>query len=170
MSYLEVNQRVKKFLFKTVIIGLLTLVGVLGFYFANHPASAESQKVPIPLATTPPKPPVGWEITTTSGESEIALAKHLTKIGGKMYGAFWCPHCYEQKQLFGKEAFKQINYIECDAQGVNPQTQLCRQAEIEGYPTWDIKGQRDAGTQSLDGLARISEYKGPKNFKYKMPN
>ena len=46
-------------------------------------------------------PPGEYNITTSSGESEIALTQHLKQVGAKMYGAFWCPHCQEQKQLFG---------------------------------------------------------------------
>jgi len=48
------------------------------------------------------------------GESEIALS--VTKqIGAKEYIAWWC-HC-EQKQLFGKQAYREINAIECDPSG-----------------------------------------------------
>ncbi|KAG8073327.1 hypothetical protein GUJ93_ZPchr0006g46206 [Zizania palustris] len=39
------------------------------------------------------------EITTESTPFAIALAKHLHSIGAKMYGAFWCSHCNEQKQV-----------------------------------------------------------------------
>ena len=31
-----------------------------------------------------------------------ALAEHLTNSGAKMYGAFWCPHCQQQKAIFGR--------------------------------------------------------------------
>lgn len=39
------------------------------------------------------------EITTTSSPFALSLAKHLRSIGAKMYGAFWCSHCLEQKQV-----------------------------------------------------------------------
>jgi len=39
------------------------------------------------------------EITTTSSPFAVSLAKHLNSIGAKMYGAFWCSHCLEQKQV-----------------------------------------------------------------------
>ena len=42
---------------------------------------------------------------------EAQLAKHLTEEGAVMYGAYWCPHCSDQKQSFGK-AFKYIQYVE----------------------------------------------------------
>ena len=47
----------------------------------------------------------GKAIVKISGKAEIALAKHLSKTGAKMYGAFWCGHCANQKEVFGKEAF-----------------------------------------------------------------
>jgi len=63
-----------------------------------------------------PRTGVGWEITTTSGKAELALAKHLVNIGAKEYITWWCPHCHEQKLLFGKEAYQIINdsvKVEC---------------------------------------------------------
>lgn len=44
-------------------------------------------------------PYVATEITTPSTPFAISLAKHLNAIGAKMYGAFWCSHCLEQKQV-----------------------------------------------------------------------
>jgi uncharacterized membrane protein len=148
-----------------ILVGFVTLVGTLGIYGTANAGGQET----IPLATTKPVPPIGWEITTTSGPAEISLAEHLTKVGMKKYGAFWCPHCYEQKQLFGKEAFKKITYIECDPQGKNPQPQMCQAAKIQGFPSWQYKGQIYSGTQSLEELAKISSYTGATNFKYKLP-
>jgi uncharacterized membrane protein len=158
--------------FSVIIAAVVTLVGALGLY-ANAGdiiATGEGGKTVIPVATVAAQPPYGWEITTTSGESEIALAKHLTAIGAKEYGAFWCPHCYEQKQLFGKEAEKELNYVECDPQGNNPQTQACKDAGVKGFPSWNIKGQMTSGTLSLEKLAELSGYTGPKDFKYKLPS
>ncbi|GFE68452.1 vitamin K epoxide reductase family protein [Chroococcus sp. FPU101] len=158
--------------FSIIIAGVVTLVGALGLYAnaGNIASTGDAGRTAIPLPTVAAQPPNGWDITTTSGESEIALAKHLNSIGAKEYGAFWCPHCYEQKQLFGKEAFKSLNYVECDPQGNNPQTQVCRDAGIKGFPTWEIKGQMISGTQTLDKLAELSGYTGPKDFKYQLPN
>lgn len=39
------------------------------------------------------------EITTSSSPFALSLAKHLHSVGAKMYGAFWCSHCLEQKQV-----------------------------------------------------------------------
>lgn len=108
----------------------------------------------------------GPPITNPSGVAELALARHLQSIDAKMYGAWWCPHCYDQKALFGAEAAAQIPYIECASDGKNAQTELCRsQGEITGFPTWEIRGQFYAGTQTLEKLAEVSGYSGPKDFK-----
>ena len=34
-----------------------------------------------------------------------------------MYGAFWCSHCYEQKQKFGLDAMQAFPYVECFPEG-----------------------------------------------------
>jgi uncharacterized membrane protein/glutaredoxin len=150
--------------FTSAIVVLLTLVGALGIY--NIPDA--SARTVIPTLTTSPEPPNGWEVTTESTAAETELAKHLTDSGAKMYGAFWCPHCFEQKQLFGKEAAKQIPYNECAPEGNNPQTDLCRQKKIQSFPTWEINGKFYTGAQELEKLAKLSKYSGNSSFKYKL--
>ncbi len=102
----------------------------------------------------------GEPVTTTSNPNAIALAKHLRKTGAKLYTAYWCPHCHTQKQRFGKQAVSQLEVIECDRRGFNPQTQLCKEKRISGYPTWEIDGKFYPGTQSLENLANLSKYRG----------
>ncbi|MBE9046286.1 vitamin K epoxide reductase family protein [Pleurocapsales cyanobacterium LEGE 10410] len=166
-------------LFTGVIVGLLTIVVTLGIYSnINSPvaqANGTAEEVvdadgfiAIPEAMGQPTPPKGWNITTASGEAEVGLAEHLTAIGAKKYGAFWCPHCYEQKQLFGKEAFSKIDYIECDPQGKNPQRDACLAAGIQSFPTWEINGEFYPGTKSPAELAELSDYQGNQEFKYKL--
>lgn len=99
-------------------------------------------------------------VTTTSSTHAIALAKHLRKIGAKLYTAYWCPHCHSQKQRFGSEAVKQLEVVECDRRGVNPQAQLCRDKKIRGYPTWEINGKLYSGNHSLESIANFSKYRG----------
>lgn len=88
---------------------------------------------------------------------EAQLANHLKTSGATMYGAYWCPHCAEQKELFDG-ASAQIPYVECDASGENPQPQLCQEKGVQGYPTWEINGQLYPGTRSLDELAQLSGF------------
>ncbi len=143
-------------LFSGVIIAMVALVSTFGLYAANGQIGAG------PVATDGT---AGPEITTSSGEAEIALASHLTDIDAKMYGAYWCPHCHDQKQLFGKEASKKIPYIECAEDGAKSQAALCQTVpEVKGYPTWDVKGQFLSGAQSLQTLAEASGYEGPTDF------
>jgi uncharacterized membrane protein len=151
--------------FTGAIVGLVTLIGTLAIY------SMSGDLIAIDEPTTEPVAPNGWEITMESGAAEIALAKHLKQMGVKKYGAYWCPHCYEQKQLFGKEAWKEIEYIECasDGKGKNPQPDLCREKGIQSFPTWEIKGKLDPGVKVLSKLAAATEYKGNSAFKYRLP-
>jgi uncharacterized membrane protein len=88
------------------------------------------------------------------------LAEHLTTTNAKFYGASWCPHCQEQKESFGRSASR-IPYIECSPGGPKaPPAPACTQAAVKSYPTWVINGQRYEGTQTLENLARYSNYKG----------
>ena len=167
-------------LFTAVIVALLTIVVTLGIYANVNPSIAQADsspseivdpqdgKIAIPEPVGNPTPPKGWNITTVSGEAEIALAKHLQATGVKMYGAFWCPHCYEQKELFGKEAFAEIDYVECDPQGKNPQRDTCIAKGIQSFPTWEIDGKLYSGAKELGEFAKLSKYEGDKNFKYKL--
>ena len=65
------------------------------------------------------------------------LARCLGEKGVTFYGAFWCPHCQEQKQLFGKSA-KLLPYVECSTPDGKAQTAICISKKIEGYPTWEF--------------------------------
>lgn len=87
------------------------------------------------------------------------LAKKLKGKNTKMYGAYWCTHCYDQKQKFGKKAFSKIDYVECDRYGVKSEYKLCRQKRIPGYPTWEIEGQLYPGEIEIDELEKIVDGK-----------
>jgi Zn ribbon nucleic-acid-binding protein len=83
------------------------------------------------------------------------FAQCITDSGAKFYGAFWCPHCQEQKAMFGRSANK-IPYVEC-SQPDRKQTQICIDNKIEGYPTWIFAdGTRKSGNVSLTNLAEIT--------------
>jgi len=90
-----------------------------------------------------------------------ALAEHLTDIGAKMYGASWCPHCQEQKRIFGSAA-RYLPYVECSPDGQGTvQAEVCRAQNIESYPTWVVNGGRREEVLSLDELVRVSGFKLP---------
>ncbi len=80
------------------------------------------------------------------------FAKCVTERGATFYGAYWCPHCKAQKELFG-DSMKYVQYVEC-AEG-NGQTQRCKDEGIESYPTWKFSsGKVLTGTLPLATLAQ----------------
>lgn len=82
-----------------------------------------------------------------------AFAQCLTDKGVAMYGAWWCPHCSNQKKVFDG-AFEKVNYVECSAPGSRAMNQVCKDAKIEGYPTWDFPdGSRLSGERTLKELS-----------------
>lgn len=135
-------------MFRSVLTALV--VGLIGLGWAaavNQPAADLGRGVPP-------------AVTTASTPQSIALADHLTATGAVMYSAYWCPHCHEQKELFGKEATGKLTIIECAPDGRNSQKQLCDAKKVEGFPTWEINGQLDAGVKPLAKLAQLSGFKG----------
>lgn len=81
-----------------------------------------------------------------------AFTQCLKSSGAEFYGAFWCPHCNEQKDEFGSSK-RYLPYIECSNPD-NTQTQICIDKKIEGYPTWIFAdGTSLSGKQSLEILA-----------------
>ncbi|MEG4963318.1 MULTISPECIES: vitamin K epoxide reductase family protein [unclassified Microcoleus] len=142
--------------FTGILVAMVSSIGALGLYNSvNSPAASVSTPGIVPPA-----------VTTTSGPAQLALARHLRQIGAKQYSAYWCPHCHDQKMLFGKEGAAIIDYVECDPKGQNSRAEICQAAaaNIKGFPTWEIKGQFYSGTQSLEKLADLSGYTGPRNF------
>lgn len=79
------------------------------------------------------------------------FATCIKESGATFYGAFWCPHCQEQKALFGKSA-KKLAYVECSTPDGQNQTQICKEKNIESYPTWEFKD----GTRKT-GLVRFAD-------------
>ena len=80
------------------------------------------------------------------------FAQCLKNSGAEFYGAFWCPHCQEQKALFGSSK-TYLPYIECSNPD-NTQAQICKDKKIESYPTWIFKdGSQVSGKMELQVLA-----------------
>jgi len=127
--------------FTGAIVAIITLTGTLGVYASQGKIAAQSNSF--------------------AGR----LAQHLTVTNAKMYGAYWCPHCADQKSRFG-EAKKLIPYVECATNppnGVKSEEELCKQKGITGFPTWEINGKMLSGERSLDELADASGYKGDRS-------
>ena len=88
-----------------------------------------------------------------------ALAIHLTEVGTKFYGASWCPHCNDQKELFRNSAYR-LPYVECSPRGRNgPPARACAVLDIRNFPTWMIDGRRYTQLLGTDSLARYSGFR-----------
>lgn len=84
-----------------------------------------------------------------------SFAKCLKDRHVLMYGAYWCPHCAEQKEEFGA-SFKYAPYVECGVKGdTRIEQQVCKDAGIKHFPTWQFPptGERVEGKLSLDDLS-----------------
>lgn len=130
----ERHRRATKYIIATVV-GVL-LVGIITFIFLS--------------------------VSSKAGPYD-AFAQCLTEKDVVMYGTYWCPHCANQKKMFGF-SFKYVTYVECDAGGKNPQPDLCVQRGVDGYPTWEINGEMQSGEIPLPVLAEKSGCALPTNF------
>lgn len=81
-----------------------------------------------------------------------AFATCIADSGATFYGAYWCPHCADQKKEFGDSA-DLLPYVECDANGENADLNACSAAGVTQYPTWVFAdGTKVTGVQSFDEL------------------
>ena len=81
------------------------------------------------------------------------FAKCLGENGAIFYGTFWCPHCQNQKKMFGKSA-KYLPYVECSTPNGQSQLAVCKNKNIESYPTWEFSdNSRLSGEVSLTKLS-----------------
>jgi len=93
------------------------------------------------------------EPSTDSTAQTIRLANQLNKVGARFYGAHWCPACKEQMRLFGKQAGRQLDYVECGLPDKYPeQVSQCRDAKIQSIPTWTRPGKK-----RLEGVQSVAE-------------
>lgn len=96
------------------------------------------------------------KIQSTAPSEYDGFAQCLADKGVKMYGAWWCPHCKDQKALFGS-AFKKVNYVECSPNQSKAMSQECKDAGIKGYPTWVLADNTQlSGLQTFETLASKS--------------
>ncbi|KAK2999662.1 hypothetical protein RJ639_022984 [Escallonia herrerae] len=146
-------EEIKKVVGLQLCIASLVVASLSTSYNPSQPASTSLAMTELEYFTT--------EITTPSSPFTLSLAKHLRSIGAKMYGAFWCSHCLEQKQMFGHEAAKLLDYVECFPDGYKNGTKIakaCTGVGIEGFPTWVINGEVLSGEKELSELASLSGF------------
>lgn len=83
--------------------------------------------------------------SSAKAEDITAFASCLAEKEATLYGADWCPHCQQQKEMFGA-SFAKVNYVECTVD-----KQKCNEAQIQGFPTWKF-----ADGSSLPGVQEFS--------------
>ena len=98
------------------------------------------------------------KVTSESTKETINFAKYLKDSGVIKYSAYWCPNCLNQSELFGKQAYKELNVVECANDGKNSQTQLCIDKKIKGFPSWEINGRIILGVLTLEELSTLTGY------------
>jgi hypothetical protein len=86
------------------------------------------------------------------------FAQCLTAKQATMYGLFYCPHCAEQKEMFG-QSFHHIHYVECALKGP-PAPELapeCKAAGVSLFPSWQFGADPPKeGVLSLEELSQKS--------------
>lgn len=78
------------------------------------------------------------------------FAKCLTEKGSILYMSKYCPHCKNQKDMFGSSV-RFLKMVDC----ANDQ-QACTNNAITAVPTWIINGQRYTSEMQLESLSSIS--------------
>ncbi|KAI8464566.1 MAG: hypothetical protein J3K34DRAFT_474223 [Monoraphidium minutum] len=98
------------------------------------------------------------EVTRESSDRAVALAARLRDAGAKMYGAFWCSHCFEQEQAFGKQAMAAFPYVECFPDGWKRGVEVapaCAAVPVQAFPTWVVGSQVVEGELDFDTLTAL---------------
>lgn len=128
-------------------------------------AAALAAAAQAPAAPASPAPARAGSSTASLGEAlkpsnseQKALGEWLRQRGIIFYGAWWCPACFQQKNLFGKEAGNRLPYVECDKEERG--RRQCQAAAVKAFPTWVMGGQRLEGVQSIEQLKRWSGFPG----------
>ena len=139
---------------RTSLLGLLSLIAIGGVLAgaAGSPARAGS-------ATEAPTREGSAKAAAApaSATAELAaLVEHLRRQGAVFYGAWWCPHCTHQKELFGQEVALRLPYVECDRDEAG--RRRCADAAVRVYPTWDLNGQRREGLLTIEELRVWSRF------------
>jgi hypothetical protein len=148
----------------------------LGYYPIMVPSSSGSNGRNSNSATT--KGTIQYvpkRVQRTSTQQAIDLAHYIrTEQNVVLAGTYWCPHTTRQRELFGIEAWNELNikepntkkqsllktmnsknhgftYIECAPQGYRGNPTICSNLNIDGYPTWLISTKE---TNTISNTAR----------------
>jgi hypothetical protein len=67
-----------------------------------------------------------------------SFAKCLAAHQAKMFGLYWCPHCADQKAMFGA-AFRYVPYQECAIKDKPGEMATeCKTAGVKLFPSWQF--------------------------------
>ena len=95
------------------------------------------------------------------GHKYDSFAKCLADKQAKMYGLYWCPHCADQKRMFG-ESFQNVPYIECAIRGSHELAPECKTAGVKLFPSWQFGSEAPKeGVLSLNELSQKTGCKLP---------
>ncbi len=81
-------------------------------------------------------------------ETDDNFISCLQSAGLVIYGADWCPYCTQLVDLLGGKDVVAPIYVECTENET-----LCREKNIEGYPTVLIEGERYRGSRTVEAFA-----------------
>jgi hypothetical protein len=82
-----------------------------------------------------------------------SFAQCLASKQAKMYGLYWCPHCMEQKEMFGA-SFHYVPYVECAIKGSKEMPAECKMAGVKLFPSWQFGADPPKeGVLSLEALS-----------------
>lgn len=124
-----------------IVVGLLAATGI---FFSL------SKKATLPTEA---------ELVATA--EDAAFGQFLKDNGVIFYGAFWCPHCQRVKKELGEAVWKPI-YVECSTPDGKDETQQCKDAKIDSFPTFVFKdGSRQSGEMTRDEIAKRAGYVAP---------
>ena len=86
-----------------------------------------------------------------------AFAQCLATKQAKMYGLYWCPHCIEQKEMFG-QSFHYVSYVECAIKGSSELAPQCKIAGVKLFPSWQFG--MDPPKEGILSMETLSERTG----------
>jgi hypothetical protein len=115
-------------------------------------------------------------VQRTSTQQAIDLAHYIRTSQEKVVlaGTYWCSHTSRQKELFGAEAWNELNasvnsqppasmrngkgfmYVECAPQGYHGNPTICSNLGVDGYPTWIITPTATTVISSKSPTIRLS--------------
>lgn len=104
--------------------------------------------------------PVETEAVESESTTSISMPKDYAACfaskGLTLYGASWDSSTKKQQEALGTY-LSSVQYVECGVQGdYRAQTDECKTASIEAYPTWDVAGKKYMGIYSSDEIAAIA--------------